>query len=78
MNLPADGAGDGKRQLQQTLHKLRDSNIQAIAALVENINTLPLLWRSGATLAQGNCLAEPTRESHLPIPPRNAYQSSLN
>ena len=60
INLAADGAGEGKRQLQQTLHKLRDSNIQAITSLVENINTLPLLWCSGVTLVQGNCLAEPT------------------
>lgn len=68
MNLPADGAGDGKRQLRQTLHKLRDSNIQPIAALVENFNTLPLLWRSGATLAQGNCLAEPTPNPTFQFP----------
>ena len=68
MNLPADGAGDGKRQLRQTLHKLRDSNIQPIAALVENFNTLPLLWRSGVTLAQGNCLAEPAENPTFPFP----------
>lgn len=68
MNLPADGSGDGKRQLQQTLHKLRDSNIQAITALVENFNTLPLLWRYGVTLAQGNCLAEPTENPAFPFP----------
>ena len=69
MNLPAaTGTGDGKRQLQQTLQKLRDSNIQPIAALVENFNTLPLLWRSGVTLAQGNCLAEPAENPTFPFP----------
>lgn len=69
MNLPAaTGTGDGKRQLQQTLQKLRDSNMQVIAALVENINTLPPLWRSGVKLAQGNCLAEPTENPTFPFP----------
>ena len=59
MNLPAaDGTGEGQRQLRQTLQRLRDSNMRVISALVENINMLPLLWRSGVTLAQGNCLAE--------------------
>lgn len=59
MNLPAaDGAGG--RQVRQTLERLRDANLQVIAATLENINMLPRLWRSGVTLAQGNCLAEPT------------------
>lgn len=60
MNLPAvDGTGASRRQLQQTLQKLSESKLQVIASLVEDMNMLPLLWRSGVTLAQGNCLAGP-------------------
>ena len=60
MNLPAvDGTGGDRAQLQQTLERLRESKLQVIAALVEDIGMLPLLWRSGALLAQGNCLGEP-------------------
>ena len=58
MDLPA-ADGVGGRQVRQTLERLRDANLQVIAATLENINMLPRLWRSGVTLAQGNCLAEP-------------------
>ncbi len=69
INLPAaDGVGIGRRQLQQTLQKLRESRLQVIAALAEDMNMLPLLWRSGALLAQGYCLAAPAAEPAYRFP----------
>ena len=59
---PADRAGGGRGQAQQLLRRLGEFNLQAFVSLVEDINTLPWLWRSGVKLAQGNCLAEPRAE----------------
>lgn len=58
--LAADQSGSGRRQLEQVLQRLRDTELQVIGALVEDMNLLPLLWRSGVPLVQGNCLAAPT------------------
>ena len=69
MNLTAmDKAGSGRRQMQQTLQRLRDAKLQVIAALVEDMGTLPLLWRSGVPLVQGNCLAEPAAAPEYRFP----------
>ncbi len=60
INLPAaDGTGAGGQRWRQLLQRLRESDLRVIAALVEDVGLLPQLWQSGATLAQGNCLAEP-------------------
>ncbi len=69
VSLPAARrTGPGIGQIQQTLQKLRDAKLQVVAALVEDMNLLPLLWRSGVLLAQGNCLAEPSAKPDYRFP----------
>ncbi len=69
LNSPTLGqAGPGRQQLRQTLERLRDADLRVIAALVEDMAVLPLLWNCGAALAQGNALAAPGPEPSFHFP----------
>jgi len=63
INLSAAGQSDGGRgQTRRLLQRLKEYDLRAIVSLVEDVNTLPWLWRSGARLVQGYCLARPDAE----------------
>ena len=69
INLPAtDQAGAGRRQVEALLRGLRDTQLRVIVSLVEDIDALPWLWRAGAGLAQGYCLAGPGPEPAYRFP----------
>lgn len=48
------------KQLSSTIDRLHENGLLVIAAMVEKMSLLPLLWRARTDFVQGNCLQEPS------------------
>ena len=65
-----------RAELETTVRQLHDREFRVIAAQVENMRQLPVLWRTGIDLVQGFCLQPPTDRldyafiEHLRLEPR--------
>ncbi len=77
INLPkGDRAGAGSKQTQALLQGLQDTGLEVIASQVEDVDDLPWLWRAGARLAQGYCLAGPKAEPAYEFPREIAVRAA--
>ena len=77
INLPGgDQASTGRGQAQALAQGLQDTGLEVIAALVEDMDDLPWLWRAGARLAQGYCLAGPNAEPAYGFPREIAVRAA--
>ena len=53
---------ENQEKLKEIAEEANDKNINAIAAFVEDANSMALLWQSSVAFIQGNFLQEPDRE----------------
>ena len=47
------------QQLKRTINRLHETGLRVIAAMIDDMSLLPLLWRSKVNFAQGYCLHKP-------------------
>lgn len=47
------------RQLAKTVTKLHENGLRVIAAMLEDMSILPLLWKARVNFIQGHCMQEP-------------------
>ena len=47
------------RLLTETIMKLHESGLRVIAAMIENMSILPLLWKARVNFVQGYCMQKP-------------------
>ena len=53
------------QQLKRTINQLHETGLRVIAAMIDDMSLLPLLWRSKVDFAQGYCLHKPNRDMNF-------------